>query len=103
MSGTVAGLDRNQYQPQLHGEKHTANVHRLCGEGSYKSAKGGDVSCSRKRKKTEEPEKDEEENNPNDKDKDDEDGSVSTEWIPMVDVVCEGKKKLQDAESKNGV
>jgi len=99
MSESVAGLDRNQYQPQLHGEKHTANVHRLCGEGSCKSAKGDGASSSRKRKvqtqlsfKKEKQEESEEEG-----------GKPGGEWIPMVDVICEGKKTLQDAESKNGV
>lgn len=30
-------------------------------------------------------------------------GSQSSGWIPLVDVISEGKKKLQDAEQKNGV
>lgn len=30
-------------------------------------------------------------------------GNSKAGWIPLVDVICEGKKKLQDAESRNGV
>ena len=93
MSGTVAALDRNQYQPQLHGEKCTASVHRLCAEGSYKRAKGDDVSSSRSSKKRKR-EKEEES---------DQDGTSKEGWTPMVDVICEGKKTLQDSEKRNGV
>lgn len=101
MLGTVAALDRNQYQPQLHGEKYTASVHRLCAEGSYKNAKDDDGASRKRKRQTKLPylkekkeETDEEEiHNEN----------IDGEWIPMVDVICEGKKTLQDAESQNGV
>lgn len=103
MLGSVSALDRNQYQPQLHGEKHTATVHRICGEGSCKSVKDGDASSSsRKRKKqTQLPFKKEKQEKTDEEYE--EDGKPEGEWIPMVDVICEGKKTLQDAESKNGV
>lgn len=101
MSESVVGLDRLQYQPQLHGEKHTTSVRRICAEGSYKHVKDGDVASSRKRKiqsqlpfKKESEEKEE---------NDETNGNTEENWIPMVDVICEGKKTLQDGESKNGV
>lgn len=95
MSGNVAGLDRSQYQPQPHGEKCTATVHRICGEGSYTNVKGdGDASSSSRKRKRQSNEKAEQK---------EEDGNMDGEWIPMVDVICEGKKTLQDSESKNGV
>lgn len=101
MSESVVGLDRNQYQPQLHGEKHTATVHRICGEGSYKNAKDGDGASRKRKKQTQLPFKKEKQEKSDEEYE--ENGKPSGEWIPMVDVICEGKKTLQDGEQRNGV
>lgn len=109
MSGTVGSLDRSQYQPRPHGEKCTASVRRICAEDSDRHVAGDGASSSssssllRKRKR-ENSKDDKELENERDDEKQEKDGKErKAGWIHMVDVICEGKKTLQDSESRNGV
>src|SRR3989304_2724092 len=101
MSESVVGLDRNQYQPQLHGEKHTATVHRICGEGSCKNAKDDDGASRKRKKQTTLPFKKEKQEKSDEEYE--EDGKPGRIGIPMVDFSSEGRKPGQVGDRRNGV
>ena len=106
MLGIGGALHQNSFLHPPPAEKHMKNVRRLLGEGAGKQTKDDDDShdessssssskdekITKKRKKTEAT-----------KELDGANKKRKLEWIPMADVISEGKKKLQSGELKNGV
>jgi NB-ARC domain len=95
MLGIGGALHQNQFQHPPPAEKHMQNVQRLIGGDSYVRKEACD-DASEKEPSTLKRKRIEEQRNYTP-------GSEKFDWIPMVDVISEGKKKLQDGEKKNGV
>lgn len=108
MLGIGGALHQNSFLHPPPAEKHMKNVRRLLSVGVGSKTKGGggnphEPSSSSSSSSSSDGEKSlkrkRESTVPLDRKK----KKTSSEWIPMTDVIMEGKKKLQSGELKNGV
>lgn len=95
MLGIGGALHQNQFQHPPPAEKHMQNVRQIIGGGSCGSKEACDDASSKEPPKKKRKQIEEERSYHS--------GYEKLDWRPMVDVICEGKKKLQDEEQKNGV
>lgn len=98
MLGIGGALHQNSFLHPPPAEKHMENVRRLSSLGGEKRVKVDDenLSSSRKRKRQQQQQQPTKESI-------DKKPRFSSEWIPMADLINEGKKKLQSGEKLNGV
>ena len=103
MLGIGGALHQNQFQHPPPDEKHMENVHRILTGDSCGHKEACENASSKKKKKGPDKKEVQQKRKRSMVEEKGSNGSSSSSWIPLVDVISEGKKKLQDAEQKNGV
>src|SRR6516164_7309525 len=103
MLGIGGALHQNSSLHPPPADTHSQNVRRLISLGSDNKTKDDDDRSNREPSSSKSKKRKREESLKKLEEMEKEDKKRPSSWIPMVDVISQGKKKLQSAEKKNGV